>query len=687
MSDPEHYFNRELSILQFQWRVLAQAMDENTPLLERLRFLCISSTNLDEFFEIRVAGLKHVAAVDPLARDADGLTPEECLQKISLDAHKLVEEQYRVLNNELIPELAKHKVRFIRRSRWTKRQASWIKRYFTNELLPVLSPLGLDPSHPFPRVVNKSLNFIVELEGKDAFGRDIRAAIVQAPRTLPRIIRLPDSVANNKDSFVFLSSVLHAHVSDLFPGMTVTGCYQFRLTRDSDLFVDTEEIGDLMGALKGELSSRRLGDTVRLEVADNCSEEMANYLLRKFKLGPDDLYQVNGPVNLNRLLAIHQLIDRPEMKYSTFTPGLPRRLAKSEDMFETIRNGDVLLHHPFESFMPVMDLIRQAAHDPEVRAIKQTLYRTGADSPLVDTLVEAAKAGKEVTVVVELRARFDEEANIALASRLQEAGAHVVYGIVGYKTHAKMLMVVRREGRKYRRYVHLGTGNYHAGTARAYTDFGLLTCDPVFGEDVHRLFTQLTGLGKATRLKKLLQAPFTLHKKLMELIQHEADNAAQGKEARIIAKMNSLIEPKIIEALYKASQAGVKIDLIVRSACCLRPGIKGVSDNIQVRAIVGRFLEHTRIFYFANGDEEPHIYCSSADWMDRNFFHRVETCFPIEDPALRNHVINDGLMQYLSDNTQAWVLHEDGTYKKIKHGSQKARCAQQNLLEKLAKTS
>ena len=353
MSNPEHFFNRELSIRQFQWRVLAQAMDKNTPLLERLKFLCISSTNLDEFFEIRVAGLKHVASVDRLARDADGLTPEECLRRISLDAHKLVEEQYRVLNNELIPELAKHKVRFIPRSRWTKRQASWIKRYFTNELLPVLSPLGLDPSHPFPRVVNKSLNFIVELEGKDAFGRDIRAAIVQAPRTLPRIIRLPDSIANNKDSFVFLSSVLHAYVSDLFPGMTVTGCYQFRLTRDNDLFVDTEEIGDLMGAIKGELSSRRLGDTVRLEVADNCSEEMTNYLLQKFKLGADDLYQVNGPVNLNRLLAIHQLLDRPDLKYPSFTPGLPRRLLKSEDMFETIRNGDVLLHHPFESFMPV----------------------------------------------------------------------------------------------------------------------------------------------------------------------------------------------------------------------------------------------------------------------------------------------------------------------------------------------
>jgi polyphosphate kinase len=467
--------------------------------------------------------------------------------------------------------------------------------------------------------------------------------------------------------------------------MKVTGCYQFRVTRDSDLFVDDEEIDDLMDTLKGELSSRRLGDTVRLEVADNCPEEITEFLLKEFKLGQDDLYQVNGPVNLNRLLAIHSMVDRPDLKYPPFSPSIPKRLRNSDDMFEVIRNGDLLLHQPFESFTPVMDLIRQAAKDPDVQAIKQTLYRTGANSPLVDSLVDAAKAGKEITVVVELRARFDEEANIALASRLQAAGAHVVYGVVGHKTHAKMLLIVRREGRKYRRYVHLGTGNYHAGTAKLYTDFGLMTCDTIIGEDVHRLFTQLTGLGRATKLKKLLQSPFTLHKKLLAFIDQEIENVQNGKEGRIIAKMNSLVEPNIIEALYRASQAGVKIDLIVRSACCLRPGVEGVSENITVRSIVGRFLEHTRIYYFQNAQqEEPLVYCASADWMDRNFFRRVETCFPIEEEPLKNHVIKEGLMPYLSDNTQAWILQPDGSYKKARPGNQKPRCAQQFLLEKLA---
>ncbi|MDR9435329.1 MAG: polyphosphate kinase 1 [Thiohalophilus sp.] len=682
LTDPDLYFNRELSLLQFQWRVLAQASDESVPLLERLRFLCISSTNLDEFFEIRVAGLMHRAALESTSGSADSLTPEQLLARISDEAHRLVDEQYRVLNEVLIPELAKQRIHFLKRSRWNQKQAAWIKRYFSNELLPVLSPLGLDPAHPFPRVLNRSLNFIVALEGKDAFGRDSRIAIVQAPRSLPRLIRLPSSLANG-ETFVFLSSIIHTHVSELFPGMNVTGCYQFRVTRDSDLFVDEEEIDDLMRAIKGELSSRRLSDAVRLEVADNCSDEMAEYLLQKFKLDQEDLFQVNGPVNLNRLLEIHDLVDRPELKYPPFTPGIPKRLKNNDDLFEVIRHGDVLLHHPFESFAPIISLLKQAAGDPKVLAIKQTLYRTGADSPLVDALVEAARGGKEVTVVVELRARFDEAANIELATRLQDAGAHVVYGVVGHKTHAKLLLIVRREGRRIRRYAHLGTGNYHAGTARVYTDYGLLTCDNAIGEDVHRLFTQLTGLGKATKLRKLLQSPFTLHKRLLTMIDHEAENARNGQPARIIVKVNSLVESKIIAKLYEASQAGVKIDLIVRGICCLRPGVAGISDNIQVRSIVGRFLEHTRIYYFENGGD-PQVYCSSADWMDRNFFRRVETCFPIEDPAMKKRVINDGLLAYLTDNTLAWQLQSDGTYRKVKQGNQKPRNVQRQLLEKLA---
>ncbi len=680
---PEYYFNRELSLLKFHERVLAQAKDENTPLLERLRFLCISSTNLDEFFEIRVAGMKHKAALASLQTEADGLTPQQCLEQISVEAHKLVAEQYQVLNEELIPALNREKVRFLPRQKWDQKKSSWIKRIFTNEIRPVLSPLGLDPAHPFPRVSNKSLNFIISLDGKDAFGRDTRIAIVQAPRSLSRLIQLPESLSYRTTSFVFLSSVIHAHIDDLFPGMKVTGCYQFRVTRDSDLFVDNEEIDDLMGAIKGEISARRLGDTTRLEVADNCPEEISDFLLQEFKLGTDDLYQVNGPVNLNRLVESFRLIDNPELFYKPFNSSLPRRLQKTTDIMEVIRNGDILLHHPFETFAPVVELIRQAAHDPDVKAIKQTLYRTGADSPLVNALVEAARRGKEVTIVVELRARFDEEENIKLASRLQEAGAHVVYGVVGYKTHAKMLLIVRREGRKYRRYVHLGTGNYHTETSRVYTDMGLLSCDAVLAEDVHRLFIQLTGLGRATRLKKILQSPFTLHKSLLQMIQNEIDIAEQGRPARIIAKMNSLVEPSVIEMLYRASCAGVTIDLIVRGACCLRPGVAGVSENITVRSIVGRFLEHTRIYYFYDDGNEK-VFGASADWMQRNLFKRVETCFPIEETSLKKHVINDGLMVYLSDNTQAWLLQESGSYKKLKPGSQKPRCAQAILLEQLS---
>lgn len=683
LKSPEWYFNRELSLLQFQQRVLAQSVDESVPLLERLRFLCISSSNLDEFFQIRVAGLMHRAALESGTGTIDSLTPEQCLQQIREETHQIVEEQYRILNDILLPQLEEENIYFLKRSDWDDKQASWIKRYFTTEIQPVLSPLGLDHAHPFPRVFNKTLNFIISLEGKDAFGRDSRIAIVQAPRSLPRLIKVP-SDDPEENNFVFLSSIIHTHATELFPGMDVTGCYQFRVTRDSDLFVDEEEIDDLMRAIKGELSSRRLTDAVRLEVADNCTDEAARFLLKKFRLTGDDLYQVNGPVNLNRLLEIPDLVDRPDLKYPPFTPGIPKRLKNEEDMFEVIKNSDVLLHHPFETFAPVVNFLKQAASDPNVLAIKQTLYRTGANSPLVEALIDAARAGKEVTVVVELRARFDEAENIEQASRLQDAGAHVVYGVVGYKTHAKMLMVVRREGRYLKRYVHLGTGNYHVGTARVYTDYGFFTCDKDIGEDVHKVFLQLTGLGKATKLKKLLQAPFTLQPGLLELIQQEQENARAGKNARIIVKVNSLVELRTIRGLYRASQAGVKIDLIVRGICRLKPGIKGVSDNIQVRSVIGRFLEHTRIYYFEN-DGEPKVYCSSADWMERNFFRRVEVAFPIEDEALQKQVIKDGLMTYLSDNTQAWQLLSDGSYKQLKPASnQKERSAQQALLKKFA---
>jgi polyphosphate kinase len=661
LQDPSLYINRELSLLEFNRRVLEQAKDKRNPLLERLKFLCICSTNLDEFFEIRVAGLMEKVEAGSVQMDADQTPAAEILAQISERAHELVAEQYRVLNEVLIPALAGENIHFVRRSEWTEAQEKWLRKYFEEELLPVISPMGLDPAHPFPRILNKSLNFIVSLRGKDAFGRSGGTAIVQAPRALPRVIQLPpETSGNGKHDFVFLTSVIHTFVEQLFPGMSVRGCYQFRVTRNSDLFVDEEETDDLLLALEGELASRRYGNGVRLEVAENCPDNMVDLLLNKFSLDRSSLYQVDGPVNLNRLMAVHDLVDRPELKYPPFQPQVPSGMGNQYNLFETIAERDVLLHHPYESFVPVIDFLRQAAADPKVLAVKQTLYRTGPDSPIVDQLVAAAKAGKEVTVVIELRARFDEQENITLANRLQEAGAHVVYGIVGYKTHAKLLLVVRRERKGLRPYVHLGTGNYHTRTAKQYEDYGLFTARRSIGHDVHNLFLQLTSLGRVSDIDRLLHSPFTLHSGLLERIGRERDNAQAGKEARIIAKVNSLVEPKIIEALYEAAMAGVEIDLIVRGMCCVRPGVEGVSERIRVRSIVGRFLEHSRVYYFAN-DGEPEYWLASADWMERNFFRRVESCFPLDDKDLRSRLKRE-LDTYLADNTQAWLLGIDGKY-------------------------
>ena len=676
------YINRELSLLEFNRRVLEQGKDESMPLLERLRFLCISSTNLDEFFEIRAAGLKAQVVSGAVQAGADNISAQDALRQISIQGHALVDEQYRVLNDVLIPALAQENIRFVRRTHWNKAQVAWVKAYFENELLPVLSPLGLDPAHPFPRILNKSLNFIVSLEGKDAFGRNSRMAVVQAPRALPRLINMPEEITNGPHEFCFLSSIIHAHVADLFPGMKVHGCYQFRVTRNSDLFVDEEEIDDLLLAVEGELPSRRYGDAVRLEVADNCPQNIIDFLREEFDLEEGDVYSVNGPVNLNRLLALPDMVERADLKFPGFTPGVQPRITSANDMFQAIQEGDILLHQPFESFVPVVDFLRQAASDPHVLAIKQTLYRTGPDSAVVDALVGASRAGKEVTVVVELRARFDEEANIALANRLQEAGAHVVYGVVGFKTHAKMILVVRRESGHLRHYVHLGTGNYHPRTARLYTDYGLLTCNQAIGEDVHQLFLQLTSLGRVSKLRKLLQSPFTLYESLIDSIEREAEHARNGKPARIIAKMNALVERNVIRALYTASQAGVKIDLVIRGICCLRPGIKGISENIRVRSIVGRFLEHTRVYYFHNGGKGE-VFCSSADWMDRNLHRRVETAFPIEDKELKKRMLRE-VGYYLEDNSQAWVLQADGSYQRLQPGKAEPVSAQAMLLEELA---
>ncbi|KRG41317.1 polyphosphate kinase [Stenotrophomonas panacihumi] len=680
LREPALYLNRELSQLDFNFRVLAQALDEQVPLLERLRFLCISCTNLDEFFEIRAATVRHAQEFG-LAPAPDGMSPTAILNAVHDRAAELVDQQYHCWNQILRPALAEAGVAVLGRNSWTARQKRWLRAYFRNEIMPVLSPLGLDPAHPFPKILNKTLNIVVVLEGTDAFGRAGHLAIVRAPRSLPRIIQLPDSLSEaGTQSFVFLSSVLSAFVDELFPGMEVKGAYQFRVTRNSELVVDEEEVENLALALRDELVDRGYRPAVRLEIADDMPKPIVRTLLQNFGLPDNAVYRIAGPVNLSRVVQVYDLVQRPELKYPPFNP---RTLRDSDGIFEIAGKGDILLHHPFDAFTAVLDLIRQAAVDPNVLAIKQTLYRTGKDSAIVDALVVAARNGKDVTVVVELRARFDEEANLGLADKLQEAGVQVVYGVVGYKTHAKMLLIVRREGRKLRRYVHLGTGNYHSGTARAYTDLSLITADADIGNDVHLLFQQLSGLAPKMKLKCLLQSPFTLHAGVLARIERETKLAQQGRPGRIIAKMNALNEAQVVRALYQASQAGVQIDLIVRGACTLRPGVPGISDNIRVRSIVGRFLEHSRVYWFGN-DGAPELFCASADWLERNLLRRVETCFPILDPDIAARIHREVLQNYLDDNCNAWELHADGIYRKRQPAEgERLHSAQQTLLESL----
>ena len=661
---PSSYINRDLSLLQFHLRVLAQAASPRHPLLERLFFLMIFSSNLDEFFEIRVAGIMQKLNLGDVSTSVHGMRPSEILNEISAVTHDAIDEQYRILNEDILPALALEDIRYLKRDELNAEQSAWMKRSFIEQVSPVLTPISIDPAHPFPRLVNKSLNFIATLEGKDAFGRDINLAIVPAPRSLPRVIRLPDELTGGKEHHVMLSAIIHEHVGELFPGVNVTGCHQFRLTRNADLDL-ADDVEDIAKALEGELENRRFGDKVRLEVTTDCPTPISDYLLNEFDLHDNQLYRVNGPVNLTRLLFDFNI---PELRYKPFTHIVPKpfrrdfdKLDKTTSMFAAMRKGDVLVHHPFHAFSPIVNLLWQAANDPKVLAIKQTLYRSGTNSEIVQALAAAALNGKEVTAVIELRARFDEASNIAVANYLQEAGAVVVYGIVGYKTHAKLMLIVRREDDKIRRYVHLGTGNYHAANAKVYTDYGLFSADPDISEDVHKIFNELTGMGKPANLKKLLHAPFTLHDKLMGFIDDEIAYAKAGKKAHIIIKVNALTERRLIDKLYDASQAGVKIELILRSMCCLRPQVKGLSENITVRSVIGRFLEHTRIYYFHN-DGNERLYCGSADWMDRNLFHRVEVAFPIEDKKLSKQIYQDGLLNYLQDNMQAWTLNGDGVW-------------------------
>lgn len=677
------YINRELSLLEFHKRVLAQAQDSHVPLLERLRFLCISCTNLDEFFEIRVAGLKQRMEIGAPAQGPDKVPAEDVFRELRVGAVSMVKQQYQLLNDELLPQLADAGVRFIHSKDWSEEQHAWLEDYFDEQVVPILTPLTFDPSRPFPRVLNKSLNFIVRLHGKDAFGRRRHRGMVQAPRSLPRVIQLPNSISKpGEHSFVFLSSIIRVHVARLFPGLEVDGCYQFRVTRNSNLYVDDEEVSDLVRALEGQLEASRYGAAVRIEIGHECPDDLREFLLDHFELGDDDTYMVDGPVNLNRLATVCDLDDRPELLYAPFTQGLPEELCSSENIFTILDKKNVLLHHPYQSFAPVIDFIGTAAADPDVLAIKQTLYRTGPASPVVDHLVTAARSGKEVTVVIELMARFDEAANISLANRLHEAGAHVVYGLVGFKAHAKMTLVVRRKEDKLVRYVHLGTGNYHHATTSVYTDYGYLSSSSRLGEDVHKLFLQLTSLTEASNMSRMLASPFSLFDALLAKIQRETANAKDGKPARVIAKVNSLNEPQLIDALYEASQAGVQVDLILRGICSLRPGVKGLSENIHVRSVVGRFLEHSRVYYFLNDGKEE-FYCSSADLMYRNMFRRNESCFEIRQKRMKDQIRRD-LELFLADNCQAWELKGDGSYKRLSPGKGDRVCAQESFLENLA---
>jgi len=677
------YINRELSMLEFNKRVLALAQDPQIPLLERLRFLCITCTNLDEFFEIRVAALKQRMEIGALAQGPELLPAQQVFEVLRHQTLNVVEQQYALLNNVMFPELAKAGVRFLRSENWSAEQREWLDQFFHEQVVPVLTPLTFDPSRPFPRVLNKSLNFIVRLKGRDAYGRRRHRGMVQAPRSLPRIIRLPEHLGcPGCHDFVFLSSVIRMHVDALFPGLKVDGCYQFRVTRNSNLYVDEEEVSDLVGALEGQLEASRYGAAVRIEVGHECPPDLQEFLLDHFHLKEDDMYLVDGPVNLNRLATVCDIDDRPELLYRPFSQGLPDELQSDKDIFSILAKKNVLMFHPYHSFAPVIDFIKSASTDRDVLAIKITLYRTGPNSPVVDHLVHAARAGKEVTVIIELMARFDEAANISMANRLQEAGAHVVYGLVGYKTHAKMALVVRRENDKLVRYVHLGTGNYHHSTAKIYTDYGYLSSEKKLGEDVHKIFMQLTSLTEARDLNLMLTSPFNLFDGVMAKIQRETVHARAGRKGHIIVKINALAEPNVVNALYEASQAGVKIELIVRGICSLRPGVLGLSDNITVRSILGRFLEHSRIYYFLNdGDEE--VYCASADWMERNLLRRNESCFPVRQKSLKEQLKRD-LQLYLADNCNAWVLHGDGSYERLQPGDREPVSAQETFLKLLA---
>ena len=687
--------SRERAMLEFNRRVLAQAHREDVPMLERLRYICIVSSNMDEFFEVRFADY-----IESLRQPGSGASLPE-LAVVAAEAHAIIDEQYAAFNDEVMPRLQRKGIVILNHADRDEAQRRWVSQFFEAQVRPLLVPVGLDPAHPFPQVANKSLNFIVRLSGKDAFGRENTTAIVKVPRVLPRVIRLPQSLTPGCQGFVLLTSVIRAHLAELFPGREVQAFSQFRVTRDSDLEVDEDDVTNLRQAMRSGLTTRHYGQAVRLEVVNTCPTELAEFLLQQFDLPEAALYRVNGPVNLVRL---NELIDQaderavpPMLRFKLHEPMWPEaRLPRDKSIFATLRRGDVLLHHPFESFEPVIQFLREAVHDPDVLAIKQTIYRTGRESPLMDLLIEAARRGKEVMCVVELKARFDEEANINWAERLEAVGAQVVYGIVGLKTHAKLLLVTRRETReqdakagngstRLRRYAHLSTGNYNLKSARLYTDVGYLTADKQLTADADAVFQQLASLGKTQALRALMQAPFTLHKKMLHHIARVAEAASAGQPARIVVKVNALTDPALIEGLVRAGQAGADIDLIVRGACMLPPGIVGVTDRIRVRSVVGRFLEHSRVIYFRWGhtDAEEALFLSSADWMSRNMFRRIEVAWPVLDVRLRQRVIDECLVPYLFDTRDAWALQSGGRYERV---ASDGASAQQALIQRFDKS-
>ncbi len=683
--------NREDAILEFNRRVLAQALRADVPLLERLRYLCIVSSNMDEFFEVRAAPLVSPVLITGKAKSPGGISATRIFEKISATAHSIVDEQYTLYNDVLIPAMSRAGIEILQHRERDEVQRTWVSDFFHREVRPLLVPIALDPAHPFPLVANKSLNFIVRLTGKDAFGRENNIAIVKVPRVLLRVIRLPDNIAKGKQAFVLLSSVIRAHLHELFPNRELNGFSQFRVTRDSDLWVDEQEVENLRQALRMGLTQRHFGNAVRLEVASACPPDLAAFLLNQFKLPEQSLYRVHGPVNLVRLNALIDAVDPSASKkllFAPYDPAWPRTINPQLSMFEQLKSGDVLVHMPFESFDPTLLFLKQAVADPQVLAIKQTIYRAGTDSALMDLLIEAARRGKEVTVVVELKARFDEEANINWAERLERTGAQVVYGVVGLKTHAKMLLITRREetrtGHKLVRYAHMSTGNYNPRTARLYTDLAMFTADPEIASDVEHVFQHMASQSKVHALKRLWLAPFTMHRHLLEKIHAVRDAALAKRPARIVVKMNALLEESLIEALVQAAQAGAEVDLIVRGACILPPGIKGQTDRIRVRSVVGRLLEHSRVSYF-RADAEESLYLSSADWMGRNIFRRIEIAWPILDKKLRQRVIDECLTPYLHDNVDAWRQNADGSYTSVTASSKSAKSklsAQQALMQK-----